>query len=321
MQICIFNPEHDLCLAKGRAHYMPPRSAVDFARRGASLMSLLYPDALCTSLYDLPAINSQPKVNDRSGVNAQLSTLNFQLSTLIPWGWNLVLKQDLLDRGVPETLLPTDPQIAAIRRLQHRATLLPLQPDSQAIYDLRQLSAFNGSFCVLKAPWSGAGRGLRWVSGGLTPHDIAWAEKVIREQECVIVQPRYEVADDFALLYRIEGGTVHFVGYSLFQTSKGVYRGNLLLSDEGIRQRVGLDARKKAQIEHWIEETLLGHYEGPLGVDLFRTVDGDIHVSELNLRHTMGFVAHAFLRLHPEAEGTLFTPDAIRPQGRVGGES
>ena len=43
MRLCIFNPEHDLCLAKGRAHYVPPRSAVDFARRDANIMAVLYP--------------------------------------------------------------------------------------------------------------------------------------------------------------------------------------------------------------------------------------------------------------------------------------
>lgn len=161
---------------------------------------------------------------------------------------------------------------------------------------------------VLKAPWSGAGRGLRWISCTPTPHDIAWAAKIIREQGCVIAQPRYDVDDDFALLYRIEGGTLRFVGYSLFQTTKGVYRGNILLPDNDIRRRTGIPLQLQESIESWIEENLVGHYEGPLGVDLFRTVEGDIHIAELNLRHTMGHVAHAYLRLHPEAQGTLFSP-------------
>ena len=291
MHLCIFNPEHDLCLAKGRVHYVPPRSAVDFAHRAASLMSLLYPEAHCTSIYDLPRQDSSSTI-----------------TSITPWGWNLVLKQDLLDRGVPAAILPSDEALATLRRLQHRATLLPLQPDCIAIADPSQLSIFNSQFSILKAPWSGAGRGLRWISGKPTPHDIAWAEKVIREQGCVIAQPRYNVADDFALLYRIEDGTLRFVGYSLFQTIKGVYRGNILLPDDDIRRRTGITPQLQESIESWIEENLVGQYEGPLGVDLMRTAEGDIHVGELNLRHTMGHVAHAYLRLHPEAQGTLFTP-------------
>ena len=301
MQLCIFNPEHDLCLAKGRVHYVPPRSAVDFARRGACLMFLLYPEAHCTSIHDLPKEFSQ-----------SMSTRHRPTSnSIIPWGWNLVLKQDLLDRSVPASLLPSDEALATIRRLQHRATLLPLQPDCQAISDPAQLSIFNSQFIILKAPWSGAGRGLRWISGNFTPHDIAWAEKVIREQGCVIVQPRYEVADDFALLYRIEGNALHFVGYSLFQTSKGVYRGNILLTDADIQKRVGISPQQHERIENWLKENLVGQYEGPLGVDLMRTVEGDIHVGELNLRHTMGHVAHAYLRQHPEAQGSLFNPSEL----------
>ena len=308
MQLCIFNPEHDLCLGNGRAHYVPPRSAVAFARRSAPLMSLLYPDAFCTSVYDLPTPNQKPTTD--SEANSQLSTLNSQLS-IIPWGWNLVLKQQLLDRGIPAALLPSDETLATIRRLQHRATLLPLQPDCHAIYSIPQLSTLNSQFStpmVLKAPWSSAGRGLRWVNGSLSPHDIAWAEKVIREQDCVIAQPRYTITDDFALLYRISDGILTLVGYSLFQTTAGVYRGNILLPDPDIQAHVGITPQQKENIESWLTENLVGQYQGPLGVDLFRTSDGDIHVSELNLRHTMGHIAHAYLRLHPEAQGTLYNP-------------
>ena len=39
--ICIFNPEHDLCLANGTPHYMPPVSALRFAQQSASLMQIL----------------------------------------------------------------------------------------------------------------------------------------------------------------------------------------------------------------------------------------------------------------------------------------
>lgn len=298
MTLAIFNPEHDLCLANGRAHYLPPQSAVAFARRSASLMQILYPDALCTSLYDLPSLNSQ-------------------LSTIIPWGWNLVLKQDLLDRGVPAALLPADGQLDTWRRLQHRATILPLQPDCHPIQTIDEAEAIllRHPQSVFKAPWSGAGRGLRWVAGSLTPHDVAWIEKVIREQNtvssdvrCVIHQPRYDITDDFALLYHIETHSLRFVGYSLFKTASGVYRGNILLPDDEIQCRVGIDTKQQDVIEKWIKENLVGHYQGPLGIDLFRTVDGDIHVSELNLRHTMGHVAHAYLQQHPDVVGSLFNP-------------
>ena len=44
--LCIFNPEHDLCLANGGPHFVAPASALAFAREGASIMQLLYPGAI-----------------------------------------------------------------------------------------------------------------------------------------------------------------------------------------------------------------------------------------------------------------------------------
>ena len=47
---------------------------------------------------------------------------------------------------------------------------------------------------------------------------------------------------------------------------------------------------KISDIERWMRESLVGRYEGPLGVDLFVDDRCDIYVSEVNLRHTMGMV-------------------------------
>ena len=298
MQLCIFNPEHDLCLGNGRAHYMPPRSAILFARQCAHLMSYLYPSALSLSIHDLPCTSRFHR--------------DPTPSLITPWGWNATLKQQLLDRGIPATLLPTDEALATLRRLQHRATLLPLQPDCQAFSSPDSLLDFthssHGSSFVLKAPWSGAGRGQRRINSDPTPNDLAWIAKVIRNQQCVILQPLYNVADDFALLYRIEGHTLHFVGYSLFQATHGVYSGNILLHDREIQQRIVLPTQKQEEVESWMLTNLIGQYEGHLGIDFLRTADGEIYVGELNLRHTMGHVAHAYLEQHPEAHGTLFNP-------------
>ena len=36
-QIYIFNPEHDLCIANGDENFVPPRSAVGFAKENLDL--------------------------------------------------------------------------------------------------------------------------------------------------------------------------------------------------------------------------------------------------------------------------------------------
>ena len=295
--LCIFNPEHDLCLANGNRHFMPPSSALRFAQEGASIMQTVYPEAVA-----VPAVQAgQAYASLAAGTDRPCA----ESPVIVPWGWNIVIKTQLLKAGLPEASMPSDSRLDLWRQLQHRSTLLPLQPESRAVTlrdEVEEMLALHGEV-VLKAPWSGSGRGLRWIGGQMTEHDIRRMDKVVREQQCVIAEPRHRVADDFALEYTLQGGRLTFVGYSLFLTENGVYRSNLLLGDEAIAARVGFTAARKTELEDWLTLHIAPHYEGPLGVDCIRTEDGAVYVSELNLRHTMGLVAHCYLQQHPEAEG------------------
>lgn len=281
MHLCIFNPEHDLCLAKGRAHYVPPRSAVDFARRDAGLMRVLYPEATCCSVYDVGDVLSH----------------HSPLSTIVAWGWNAVVKHELLKRGAPECLLPSDEDIATIRELQHRTTVLPLQPDCCEVHSAEEMEALLGEreHWVMKAPWSGAGRGLRWVHGRLTPIDSDWLKKTVAAQRCVVAEPRREVVADVALEYM--NGT--FFGYSYFKTGSGVYKENVRWTDGQIEAAFPL-RQARERIEQWLNANVWPRYHGPLGVDLMVCADGSVHVAEMNFRHTMGMVAHERLRVSNE---------------------
>lgn len=281
MHLCIFNPEHDLCLAKGRAHYVPPRSAVDFARRDAGLMQVLYPEATCCSVYDVGDVLSH----------------HSPLSTIVAWGWNAVVKHELLKRGAPECLLPSDEEIATIRRLQHRTTVLPLQPDCREVHSAEEMEALLGEreHWVMKAPWSGAGRGLRWVHGRLTPIDSDWLKKTVAAQRCVVAEPRREVVADVALEYM--NGT--FFGYSYFKTGSGVYKENVRWTDGRIAAAFPL-RQACERIEPWLNANVWPRYHGPLGVDLMVCADGSVHVAEMNVRHTMGMVAHERIRVSNE---------------------
>ena len=274
MQLCIFNPEHDLCLAKGRAHYVPPRSAVEFARRDASLMSVLYPEAECCSVYDL------------SCNQALMAT------EVVTWGWNAVVRHELQKRGVDVALLPTDEEIDTIRELQHRSTVLPLQEDCHEVRSIECMESLLKS-CghgVRKAPWSGAGRGLRWVHGSLTPIDRDWIVKTVANQRCVIAEPRRDVVADLALEYM----SGYFMGYSYFKTGSGVYKENVMWPDARIVETFHETSlqQTKAQVEEWLAANVWPRYRGPLGVDLMVDARGQTFVSEINFRHTMGMVAH-----------------------------
>ena len=304
--LCIFNPEHDLCLANGNRHFMPPSSALLFALEGASIMQVVYPEAVAVP--SVQAGQAYAAIVDRAGEGKGVAPV------IVPWGWNITLKTQLLKAGIPDEAMPDDSRLDLWRQLQHRSTLLPLQPESRAVTfreEVEEMLSLHGDV-VLKAPWSGSGRGLRWIGSCMTEHDIRWMDKVVREQRFVIAEPRRRVADDFALEYSVHGGRLLFVGYSLFQSEQGVYRSNLLLSDEAIAARTGFAAREKTELEDWLTRHIAPHYEGPLGVDCILTEDGAVYVSELNLRHTMGLVAHCYLQQHPEAEGRRLTLEGNR---------
>ena len=305
MRLCIFNPEHDLCLAKGRAHYVPPRSAVEFARRDADIMAVLYPGAECCSVYDLThssvsrqAAASSPNLGEQpdcvSSSSPKLGEVAAQradggVRQVVAWGWDAVVKHELLKRDIPSELLPSDEEIATIRELQHRSTVLPLQEDCHEVRSIKDMESLlkRREHWVMKAPWSGAGRGLRWVHGSLTAIDRDWLLKSVASQRCVIAEPRREVVADVALEY-MSGS---FVGYSYFKTGSGVYKENVLWTDAQIEAAFPVrEARER--IEPWLAANVWPRYRGPLGVDLMVCADGSVHVAEINFRHTMGMIAH-----------------------------
>lgn len=308
--LAIFNPEHDLCLANGSPSYMPPRSALEFARSSAQMMQYLFDD-VCVATDTEGAAKAYQTLLDLGTDEAEIK--------VEAWGWDSVVKRSLLKQGISEKTLPTDREIEQIRRLSNRATCKGVQNDVVQIFSLSDLEQRlkDSKPRVLKAPWSGAGWGLRWISTELTDNERNWILKTIVQQGSVMLEPRYKVVQDFAVEYFADGrGHLLYKGMSLFETQNGVYRGNMLLTDDEIVQRlsqwVGKDEVEKYEgIEQYILSVAQG-YKGPVGVDMFvyQDDDGAYHVDhcvEINFRYTMGMVASAYLKKHPEMHGTIFT--------------
>ena len=125
--------------------------------------------------------------------------------------------------------------------------------------------------CVLKAPWSGSGRGLVFLPCDTLPASAeGWAARILRTQGALMAEPIYNKVCDFAMEFRADGeGKVSFAGYSLFETDAfGNYKGNLLASDAAIGQR--LSAYVPPETLHGVRRHLLrvlpdwlgGHYAG-----------------------------------------------------------
>ena len=354
-------------MANGDANYVPPASALRFARQGAHLMKVLYgDDTIALAAEDvnwsqvvglLPSEHKQSDTEDVDGNSLlsihtcfsidehrliksnQANNSKFKVqNSITAWGWDASLVRRLCKRGVPRELMPSDEQLETIRQLSHRRTALAaaeacgVSPKGVECFEMNDVQTALDKYgrIVMKAPWSGSGRGLRWVDHTLSDLDKRWAEKIISSQGSVIVEPRCEVVQDFALEYYVGSRSAqvsgqqsispcagtHFAGYSLFATQNGVYRENLLLSDDEILQRlsgfVPLEtiSSAKTSIGSWLQAYVAPKYEGPLGVDMFiyRTADGYAlnPMVEINFRHTMGHVAVA---LRGKTEEKTFRPE------------
>ena len=283
-QIYIFNPEHDLCIANGDENFVPPRSAVGFAKENMDL-------------------------------SKHLRRPNKQRRQIIPWGWNHSLKKRLINEGVDPATLPSEEELQFIRTHSRREFALDVHsrlscgdplaigPDYRIVAtSVGEIEAFisaNGS-AVLKSPLSGSGKGIRFVRERLSESDEGWCRKTLDKQGSVIVEQRFEIIKECAMLFECHHEGIDFIGYSLFVSRNGAYSKNILASNEDIEDMIAeyiprdtlISIRK--DLTAILADTLVGHYEGFLGVDQIICQAASpifIPVSEINLRMTMGLIA------------------------------
>ena len=283
-QIYIFNPEHDLCIANGDENFVPPRSAVGFAKQNTDLSEYL----------------KRP---------------NKQRRQIIPWGWNHSLKKRLINEGIDPATLPSEEDLQFIRthsrrefaldvhsRLGYRDSLV-IGPDYRIVAtNIGEIKAFisaTGS-SVLKSPLSGSGKGIRFVRERLSESDAGWCRRTLDKQGSVIVERRFEIIKECAMLFECHHDGIDFIGYSFFESRNGAYSRNILASNEDIENMISEYVPRdtltaiREKLTNILADTLVGHYEGYLGVDQMICQTASpvfIPVSEINLRMTMGLIA------------------------------
>ena len=283
-QIYIFNPEHDLCIANGDENFVPPRSALGFAKENIDLTE-------------------------------RLKRPNRQRRQIIPWGWNHSLKKRLINDGIDPATLPSEDELQFIRTHSRREFALDVHsrlscgdsyvigPDyrivATAVSEIAEFMSANGS-AVLKSPLSGSGKGIRFVRERLSESDEGWCRRTLGKQGSVIVERRFEIIKECAMLFECHHEGIDFIGYSLFESRNGAYSKNILASNEDIEETIAgyiprdelISIRK--DLTAILADTLVGHYEGFLGVDqIICQADSPVFipVSEINLRMTMGLIA------------------------------
>lgn len=299
-----FNPDHDLALANGSAHFQAPESATSFAE-DLSLLPCWFAEEVASEV-----LSDQEFSDDLNVLGLDVATIPLFSKDKIeefkvePWGWNLAVRKFFLSNGVSEKLLPTSERIDEYKRLAHRRLTIEamdylrgqsIYPDSLPfsaveLTTMSDVNAFASKYpkVVFKAPWSGSGKGVFWSSGQLTPSLSGWCKRVIEKQGSVMGEVAYNRVQDFAMEFKVGRGDVSFAGYSLFFTEgSGIYRGNYLWSNEDIEAElikyVSLDYLSwiRDELINFLREKVAKIYTGFVGVDMF------VYSETRDVRHEM----------------------------------
>ena len=309
-KLYLFNPENDMALASGSPYYMAPASAKKMAA-DLSALPAWYADAGSgVLLADDRQVEWLQKgcalpleVEGRTDIPAAGVCP-------MPWGWSLALVHRLGDA------VCTGVDVEAVRSLSSRQTAVNLLPklrvegtegESFWLTSVDEVCSFAAMHdkVLLKAPWSGSGKGIQPLCGQPDDNLKGWTRRVIVSQGGVVGEPFYDKVKDFAMEFRVTDEGVRFAGYSLFEAdARGIYKENLLASDEAIgtmlAEYVGevLLHRLQRLLAVELEACLGDTYRGYLGVDMMvvcTAVGYAVHPCvEVNLRMNMGVVSRLF---------------------------
>jgi len=319
MKYHIFNPESDFALALGAQHYCAPRNILRF-REDLSLLPIWYADTEDFVIVegDIPAAWIQDirkeLLNGVSWVKNSSQLKKAKIS-LRPWGWNYSFCKEWNVKGVDcEKLRELSGRSISITLLSflkeqgftfHEGFVMPEKIVQES--DIKSFLQQNPSI-VLKLPWSSSGKGLKVVENGILDElSQKWVANGLLRQGFIMSEKLYQKNTDFAMEFFCGGGECRFVGYSLFQTQKGKYEGNMLMSDKAIEEHLcalgGIRVKPILEnLKQWIATFLSQHigpfYQGFAGVDMMLVEEGGaLHIHpcvELNLRMNMGCVSRIF---------------------------
>lgn len=340
MILHLFNPENDLALADGGANYCPPPAASRIAYDLASLPLWFAGVGNAVVLPDVNHLQFREEVSRLFSVALPYeASMAGELECCRPWGWSAQMKRRFKAMGIPINILPADEAVDTVRFLSNRRSAIRIlteleecgievPPMPQYLQDADAVAAFVNSMqqCVVKAPWSGSGKGIAWGIGRVETPMEHFYMGVIRRQGGVVCEHFLESVQEFAMEFLAGEQGVSFVGYSLFDANKGSYSGNLLASDSRIEDilshHVPLEMlhNVRAHLLDILSSMLRGSgYCGYLGVDMMIYRSGERlclnPCMELNLRMNMGVVSRLFYDNYvmQGAEGRFFVDFYKKP--------
>jgi len=313
-KLYIFNPENDMALASGSPYYMAPASIKKMASDLAMLPVWYADEGSAVLLADDRQVEWLRKECALPLPMEGWVEIPEEKVEVMPWGWNPALLHRLGDD------IRARVDVDAIRRLSSRRMAVDLLPklrmdgtegESCWLTSVDEVCAFamKHDKVLLKAPWSGSGKGIQPLCGQLEDNLKGWTRRIIASQGGVVGEPFYQKVKDFAMEFKTSVSGVKFVGYSLFEAdARGIYKENVLASDESIGRKLSeyvpgaLLNVIKERLQTELQWLLKNDYQGYLGVDMMviRTADGyAVHPCvEVNLRTNMGVVSRLFFERH-----------------------
>lgn len=317
-EIYLFNPENDMALANFTPYYKAPSEIIRMANDLSVLPAWYAPEGSTIKVDSLSRVSLWREQCPASDFLPDVIwSAEWENMPYKPWGWSPSLLYTLRKAGVNDSFLLSDVQMGQIRVLSGRQCCVKILESfsrmdglcgkAMTCNSMTQVKKYITSLerCVLKAPWSGSGRGIMYVSSKEW-NDSAegWVSRVLRVQGEIMVEPLYNKVCDFAMEFYADGnGSVSFVGYSLFDTdAHGNYKGNFLLSDGQIKKILSQYIPDEVfdnvcrTMEGSLASLLNKDYCGFLGVDMMICLEDGRYLLhpcvEINLRMNMGVVSH-----------------------------
>lgn len=317
-EIYLFNPENDMALANFTPYYKAPSEIIRMANDLSVLPAWYAPEGSTIKVDSLSRVSLWREQCPASDFLPDVIwSAEWENMPYKPWGWSPSLLYTLRKAGVNDSFLLSDMQMGQIRVLSGRQCCVKILESfsrmdglcgkAMTCNSMTQVKKYITSLerCVLKAPWSGSGRGIMYVSSKEW-NDSAegWVSRVLRVQGEIMVEPLYNKVCDFAMEFYADGnGSVSFVGYSLFDTdAHGNYKGNFLLSDGQIKKILSQYIPDEVfdnvcrTMEGSLASLLNKDYCGFLGVDMMICLEDGRYLLhpcvEINLRMNMGVVSH-----------------------------
>lgn len=196
-EIYLFNPENDMALANFTPHYKAPTEIIQMSKDLSVLPAWYAPQE---SMIKLDSLSQADLLKEQCPFPELIPQVEWSDSwdnvPYRPWGWNPSLLHALQMAGISSQYLLSNEQMEKLRFLSGRQRCVEVLESfssmnhlcgqatiCNSITQVKELVSSIGE-CILKAPWSGSGRGLVRISPtNWTPSVEGWLARTLRVQK------------------------------------------------------------------------------------------------------------------------------------------